>query len=102
MSNEPQPVFSVGYEPTYDLGIKNYGQAFRKQGSRPLEGYPGGFAVRSIEDGKRLIAEMGVGRQWAIYLLDAEWTVDTRPSQNGWWHALVRDVVVLRKVWGPE
>ncbi len=55
-------------------------------------------AVRSIDDGKRLIAEMGVGRQWAIYLLDAEWTVDTRPSQNGWWHALVRDVVVLREV----
>lgn len=89
-------VYTVGNTHIYDDGIANLGRDFCKLG--PREGYPGGFAVNSVDDGLRLIIEMGKETEWSVYELDADWEQDTLPSKNGWWHALQRDAVILKKV----
>lgn len=91
-------VYTVGNEANYDKGIVEYGTKFQKLGAQPKSGYPGGFAVRTPEDAERLIDERGMRGEWAVYLLDADWDVDTVPSVNGWWHALVNTSRILRKV----
>lgn len=88
----PHRVFTVGQKDTYDRGIKELGERFRKIGRK--EDYPGGFAVSSIADARRLIREFEKEGIWGVYELDAEWGVDTTPSENGWWHALLRDAVI--------
>ena len=89
-------VFTVGHESNYDQGIIEHGDAFRKLGRR--EDYPGGFACCSVYDAQRLIDEFEKRGEWAVFELDADWERDTVPSENGWWHALINDSVVTRKV----
>jgi hypothetical protein len=83
-------IYTVGNKRVYDEKIEHArksGGSFAKLGA---DGdYPGGFAVRTIEDARRLIRERGKGRGWAIYEVDADWDRDTRPSQHGWWHGLI-------------
>jgi hypothetical protein len=89
-------VFTVGNEERYDKGLKKYGKLMEKTGRRP--DYAGGFAVQTADDASRLIEEMGKTGEWAVYELDADWDKDTTPSDNGWWHALLRDSTILRKI----
>jgi hypothetical protein len=89
-------VYTVGNRQSYDQGLKEHGRKFTKTGRYP--GYPGGFAVNTQRDGKRLIVEQGKTGEWAVYELEASWKEDTVPSKSGWWHALIRDAVILRKV----
>lgn len=89
-------VFTVGHEANYDRGIVEYGKKFQKLGRR--KDYPGGFAVRTPEDAERLIDEQGKRGEWAVYALAADWEKDTVPSENGWWHALVKSSRVVRKI----
>jgi len=89
-------VFTVGHEETYDHQLSKFGASFQKMGSRG--DYPGGFAVQSVESARRFLEVHGEGKEWAIYELDAKWGVDTEQSQNGWWHRLLHDRTVLRKV----
>lgn len=89
-------VFTVGHETNYDRGIVEYGKKFQKLGRR--KDYPGGFAVRTPEDAERLIDEQGKRGEWAVYALAADWEKDTVPSENGWWHALVKSSRVVRKI----
>ncbi len=89
-------VFTVGYAPTYDRSISELGDNFQKLGR--TEDYAGGFAVSSFSDAERLIDEFDQRGMWAVYELAADWERDTVPSDNGWWHALVKDSVVIRKV----
>ncbi len=91
-----RPVYTVGNEQNYDLNIALYGAGFKKVGHRP--NYPGGFACKTPEDAARLIAERGYRGAWAVYELAADWEADTAPSENGWWHALINDARILRKV----
>lgn len=93
-------VFTVGNAATYDAGMNEHGSGFRKVGRRP--NYPGGFACRTIDDAARLIEEFGKGREWAIYELYADWDRDTVQSEDGWWHALINDATVIRKVSAEE
>lgn len=89
-------VFTVGHEANYDRGIVEYGKKFQKLGRR--KDYPGGFALRTPEDAERLIDEQGKRGEWAVYALAADWEKDTVPSENGWWHALVKSSRVVRKI----
>jgi len=89
-------VFTAGHEANYDWGIVEYGKKFQKLGRR--KDYPGGFAVRTPEDAERLIEEQGKRGEWAVYALAADWEKDTTPSENGWWHALVKSSRVVRKI----
>jgi hypothetical protein len=93
-------VLTVGNRSVYDKGIRLYGNAFQKTG-RTAE-YAGGFAVSSFADAQRLIDEFGKRGEWAVYELDADWDTDTVQSDNGWWHALLKDSKVLRKVTGDD
>ena len=59
-------IYTVGYAPVYDAGIKRYGSEFKKSGRSAT--YAGGFACQTVEDAKRLIAsETGRGRGWSVY-----------------------------------
>lgn len=89
-------VFTVGTAEAYDEGIRTRGDEFKKLGRR--ENYPGGFACNSIDDAKRLIDTFGKRGVWAVYELNAEWDRDTVKSKHGWWHALINDSIILRKV----
>lgn len=88
-------VFTVGHEETYDRGISERGGKFKKVGRS--DDYPGGFACRTPEDAERLIDEFDKRGKWAVYELDADWDDDTVQSLNGWWHALLRSSVIMRK-----
>lgn len=90
------PVFTVGNEKMYDRGLKKYGKLMEKKGR--TRNYAGGFALRSPEDASRLIEEMGKANEWAVYMLDADWEKDTAPSNDGWWHALLRNATILQKI----
>ncbi len=89
-------VFTVGHEQTYDRGIREQGDKFQKLGRN--KDYPGGFAFCSFADAQRLIDEFDKRGQWAVYELDADWDLDTVKSDNGWWHALLKDSVIIGKV----
>ncbi len=93
-------VFTVGHEGNYDRGIIEYGSAFLKSGRS--EHYPGGFAVRSPEEAERLIDDHGMRGEWAVYGLAADWEKDTAPSESGWWHSLVNDSPIVRKITLPN
>ena len=96
LSTDLFSVFTVGHEANYDRGIVEYDKKFQKQGRR--KDYPGGFAVRTPEDAERLIDEQGKRGEWAVYALAADWKKDTVPSENGWWHALVKSSLIVRKI----
>ena len=96
LSTDLFSVFTVGHEANYDRGIVEYGKKFQKLGRR--KDYPGGFAVRTPKDAERLIDEQGKRGEWAVYALAADWDKDTVPSENGWWHALVKSSRVVRKI----
>lgn len=86
-------VFTVGDEQQYDRLLQD--DNLVKMGIR--DDYPGGFACQSAEDALRLIDEQGKTGVWAVYELQASWKRETKPSLNGWWHALVNNSEVLRK-----
>jgi hypothetical protein len=89
-------VFTVGNEESYDAGIKQLGLTFQKTGRR--DNYPGGFACQTLDDANRMINACNKRGEWAVYELAADWDRDTVPSKNGWWHALIHDSVIVRKV----
>jgi hypothetical protein len=90
------PVYTVGTEKDYDHGIATMGREFMKTGATKT--YVGGFACQSPEDANRLIDDFNMRGRWAVYELEAEWGVHTRQSDNGWYHRLLVDSVILRKV----
>ena len=92
-------IYTIGSTKLYDSGLKNHIGKFFKQGMTPS--YPGGFAVKTIQDGKQLIEEMGEKESWAVYEIEAKWGVDTKKSENGWWHLLLKDARIKRRVSYP-
>lgn len=92
-------IYTVGHETTYDEHLAGPNAAkFRKLGRRKKDGYPGGFAAKTPEDAMQIIHEMGKGREWAVYEVDADWEKHTVPSEHGWWHALIKTSRIVRKV----
>lgn len=92
-------IYTIGHRPSYDEGLGIAGQTgptLMKRG--PQRDYPGGYAFQTAADAQRRIGEAYPDRDFAIYAVDADWDVDVKPSANGWWGALQRDAVVLRKV----
>lgn len=87
-------VFTVGNMEVFDKGIAN--GTFKKKGCH--DGYPGGFATNSADVAFKFIADLNKTNIWGVYELDAKWGVDTVPCEYAWWHWLINDAVVLRKV----
>ena len=73
-------------EPTYKLGRRD-----------DLDGefYPGGSVWEHYEEAVRH-AESNPG--YAVYTVEADWDKDTCPSQDGDWHDLLRDAVILESL----
>lgn len=94
------PIYTVGNEINYDCGLKKMrsqkGKYLCKMGK--TSSYPGGFALQTVADAQQLITDWGKEGDWAVYAVDARWGQDTRPSQNGWWHSLQVDSIILHKV----
>ena len=88
--------FTVGYEKGYDqfLADPATSDGFCK--------LAGGYALGSPREAARIIHEMDKQGDWAVYQVEADWKGDTRPSPDGWWHVLRRDVRILRKVPTPS
>lgn len=94
-------IYTVGYEVGYDEQLAGpNAHKFDKVGRNGS--YPGGFAVQTPLQAARLIQEWGKKGEWATYEVDADWELDTKPSLQGWWHALQRNARILRKVETPE
>lgn len=94
-------IYTVGFEVGYDEQLAGpNAHRFDKVGRNGS--YPGGFAVRTPMEAARLIHEWGKEGEWATYEVDADWDADTKPSLQGWWHALQRNARILRKVETPK
>lgn len=91
-----KPVFTIGHRKNYDRGLKRYGRDFKKVGR--TADYPGGYAFTSPATAMKRIDELHKVGVYAIYELEADLDKDTVPSDNGWWRALIRDAVILRRV----
>ena len=92
-------IYTVGTIEAYDTNLAvatARGVPLLKTGK--TERYAGGYACRTAEDAERLIAEKGMAGVWGIYAVAADWEEDTAPSDNGWWHALLRDAAILHRV----
>ena len=88
-------IYTLGDEVSYDEGLLKYGSKFEKLGKSGI--YPGGIACQTREDAQRLLEELGWSN-CAVYEVDADWEKDTVQSKSGWWHALIKDSVIIRKV----
>lgn len=55
----------------------------------------GGYAVRSREEARQLIAERHADKRMAVFGLLADWEQDTIPSEDGWWHLLRRSMPIV-------
>lgn len=100
MTKKKQTCFTVGHAANYDKGLDQFGVAFKKMGR--TKDYTGGFALQTAADAFRLIEQLGEGRGWGVYEMEARWGKDTAPSINGWWHALLKDATIIRRVPAPE
>lgn len=92
-------IYTVGTEMGYDDDLQVFGAAFQKKGR--TADYAGGFALRAVMDAVLLIYSFDGGAnlgKYAVYEVDADWETDTTVSDHGWWHALLRDAQITRKV----
>jgi len=87
-------IYTVGNRSNYDKMLAK-GKPFLKLGKDGL--YPGGFAFKTVLDAAMAIEQFGKD-EWAVYEVDADWEKDTVPSETGWWHALVNNSIVIRRV----
>jgi hypothetical protein len=92
-------IYTVGHKANYLQAIADSDEGcIQKVGKTDdLNGqpYPGGYALRTYEDAQRLLEEVGHVDDWAVFGLDADWEQDTEPSQDGWWHNLLRDAWII-------
>ncbi len=80
-------IYTIGYAKHYDAGLEqaaDTGIPMLKKGA--VADYPGGIAVKTVEDGLRAIREhpeIGSGKGYAVYEVYANWEADTKPSRHG-------------------
>lgn len=94
-------IYTIGHKENYLAAIREHG-AIQKLGRRPPgffddypDGYPGGYAFKTIEDAKRGLVEEDEHVTWAVFGLEAEWERDTTPAKDGWWHELLNDANII-------
>lgn len=89
-------IYTVGNTQSYMDAIEKYGEGEVFKFDRHDDD-PGGCAFQSIADAQRFIRERG-NPTWSVFGIDAQWGVDTTPSEDGWWHYLLRNapLIVLR------
>lgn len=104
-------IYTIGHEKSYLEAIANSPNGvLHKMGKRPNgeqflnvydrdkqfpNGYPGGYAFRSIADAKRRIEEKYSTSNYAVFGIDANWETDVEPSPRGWWHNLLCDAEII-------
>lgn len=91
---EPTGVFTLG-GPHYEEELEKQGKGFKKLGK--TDDYPGGIACKTPELALRA-RRVFEKPEWDVYELEADWFEDTRPSVNGFWHALINTSRILHKV----
>lgn len=96
-------IYTIGFSKNYDKGLRKYGRKFLKMGENKKSNYPGGFAFKTPVDAWCYLAEVGK-KGYSVYKIKANWEMDTAPSvaQGGWWHRLLVDRPILRKVPRPR
>lgn len=88
-------IYTLGHKATYLSAIADRGKIVK---SGKFGDYPGGYALKTIEDAKRLLVENHAEDYYCIFGLLADWETDTEPDPNGaWWHVLINaaEIVVL-------
>lgn len=94
-------IYTIGHKVNYLNAIEKHG-TIQKLGKKPPgddpdypNGYPGGYAFRTLEDARRGLVEEDKHGTWAIFGIDADWEQDTEPSNDGWYHHLIRDADIV-------
>ena len=88
-------IYTIGHEKNYLEAIEEYGSV--KKLGRDMErksdafpnGYPGGYAFKSVLAANRRIEEAYPDSGFAVFGVKADWEKDTVPSDAGWWHNLI-------------
>lgn len=83
----------------YTIGNRlNYLSTFRKMAAA-TDGFhhkgEGGYALRTIEEARRLSREQFPTKDMAIFGIYAEWEIDTSPVDPGWWHVLKHSAPIV-------
>ncbi len=89
-------IYTLGHRPSYIKALRSaaaINKPLKKVGRS--EGYPGGYAFKTVNDAERRIAEKYVEKDYAVFVLLADWDKDTVPSEEGWWHALVNSAPIV-------
>ena len=94
-------IYTIGHKTNYLAAIQREG-VIQKVGKRlPGEdpnypdGYPGGYAFRTLEDAARGLLEEDKSGKWGIFGMDADWERDTELADDGWWHHLLKDADII-------
>lgn len=83
-------IYCVGWKASYDEGIAAHGRDFRKSGRGP--DYPGGSVWATRAEAEQYAATVP---GYAAYGVEADWDADTVPSEEGHWHDLLADAVIV-------
>lgn len=94
-------IYTIGHRENYLKNIERYG-TIQKLGrlapgvdDRYPEGYPGGYAFKTLEDAQRGLIEENPSGTWAVFGIEADWDQDTAPDSDGWWHSLLKDADII-------
>ena len=80
-------IYSVGPAKVYRAAQEIYGPQYK---SGRHDDYSGGCAFETYANAQRYIDEKGPDdMEFAVFGLEAEWNVDTEPSEDSWWHYLL-------------
>jgi len=91
-------IYTIGSKKAF---MRNYLKNGKVMKTGRRRGYAGGCAFETREEAQRHIDELELQgyKGMMVFGLLADWGKDTAPSQNNWWHDLIKDseVVVLEK-----
>ena len=85
-------LYTVGPRRRYKAFIEVWGNLY-KQGR--TENYPGGCVFQTKADARRYIGKIESTKEMGVFGLQASWGIDTEPSEDGWWHYLLKDRPIL-------
>jgi len=101
-------VYTIGYTMSYDVGLKDLGENFKKAGrdmavqrNHIPSDYPGGIIFETVKLAEKYIEAKRL-RGYAIYEVDADWNNDCEIDENdgelAFWKHLMITSQILRKV----
>lgn len=83
-------IYTVGHKESYELGMLELGERFRKLGACEINGepYEGGIAFLTKEEAFDYLKEHSLV-DYDVYGLEANWETDTKQLPNETFHRLI-------------